>query len=68
MAGSVGTDEGMNRMFKDDDKGYVLDGELIVVRDDTDEPMPWCESKWRYDSGGGGCARIDFKPAKEDEV
>ena len=30
-------------------KGYVLDGELIVV-DSDGAPMPWCNGKWRFDS------------------
>ena len=33
------------------DQPCILDGEIIVVDQRTGNPLPWCSTKWRYDSG-----------------
>lgn len=32
------------------DQPCILDGEIVVVDPDTNKPLPWSSTKWRYDS------------------
>jgi hypothetical protein len=39
-----------------------------VVDAETEAPMPWCDAKWRYDTGGEASEVGSYKPSHENEV